>query len=341
MKKILSIFLVLTLVFGLTACGGNTDKGKDTNTQSQTETETDLTTYVKGLKDWTVEVNSKNVDFMKDVTFDEKVIKEVTADDSKVDLTKEGTYELVYNILPVDKSISEVAVKKTVTVKVVSVEEAQKESDAGNQVVTSDNVIKKDSNGNTPAPKTDTSKPSNNDNSSSSKPSTGNSGSSSSSKPSTGSGSSSGSNSKPSTGGGSSSGNSGNSGSNKPHQHNYSTVVSSTNGDCSHKGKVTKKCSCGATITVDGNYGSHNWKDSYKEVYHEAVTKPVYAYCYVCNGCGAQFKDENDMLYHDATACGSGYSYKEWVDHEEVVTPAWTESVYNGKDCTICGQHSN
>ena len=75
-----------------------------------------------------------SVDFMKDVTFDEKVVKEVTADDSKVDLTKEGTYELVYNIMPVDKSISEVAVKKTVTVKVVSVEKAQEESDAGNQL---------------------------------------------------------------------------------------------------------------------------------------------------------------------------------------------------------------
>ena len=181
--------------------------------------------------------------------------------------------------------------------------------------------------------------------SSSSKPSTGNSGSSSSSKPSTGSGSSSGSSSKPSTGNsgnsGSSSGNSGNSGSNKPHQHNYSTVVSSTNGDCSHKGKVTKKCSCGATITVDGNYGSHNWKDSYKEVYHEAVTKPVYAYCYVCNECGAQFKDEQTCGEHCIFDCGGGYSYKEWVDHEEVVTPAWTERVYNGKDCTICGHHSS
>ena len=187
--------------------------------------------------------------------------------------------------------------------------------------------------------------------SSSTKPSTGggssSSGNNSSSKPSTGDGSSSsgnsGSSSKPSTGGGSSSsGNSGNSGStNKPHQHNYNTVVSSTNGDCSHKGKVTKKCSCGATITVDGNYGSHNWKDSYKEVYHEAVTKPVYDYCYICNECGIQLNDENDMIYHVATVCGGGYSYKEWVDHYETVTPAWTERVPNGKDCTICGKHSN
>lgn len=139
-----------------------------------------------------------------------------------------------------------------------------------------------------------------------------------------------------------SSGNSGNSGSNKPaHQHNYNTVVSSTNGDCSHKGTVTKKCSCGATITVEGNYGSHNWKDSYKDVYHEAVTKPVYAYCYVCNKCGAQFKDEQSCGEHCIFDCGGSYSYKEWIDHYETVTPAWTERVPNGKECTICGKHSN
>lgn len=141
---------------------------------------------------------------------------------------------------------------------------------------------------------------------------------------------------------GGSSGNSGNSSSNKPaHQHNYNTVVSSTNGDCSHKGTVTKKCSCGATITVEGNYGSHNWKDSFKEIHHEAVTKPVYAYCYVCNKCGAQFKDEQSCGEHCIFDCGGSYSYKEWIDHYDTVTPAWTERVPNGKDCTICGKHSN
>ena len=178
------------------------------------------------------------------------------------------------------------------------------------------------------------SKPSSNENSSSSKPNgdSCNSGNSaSSSKPSTGSSSSSSGNTKPSTG----------SNSKPAHQHNYSTVVSSTKGDCSHKGTVTKKCSCGATITVDGNFGSHNWKDCYKDVYHEAVTNPVYDYAYICNECGAQFNDEQTCGEHCIFDCDSTYTYKEWVDHYETVTPAWTERVPDGKECTICGKHQN
>lgn len=163
---------------------------------------------------------------------------------------------------------------------------------------------------------------------------------SSSTKPSTSSGNNTtSSSSKHSTGG--SSNNNSNSSTSKPHQHSYTTVVSSTKGDCSHKAKITKKCSCGDTITVDGNYGSHNWKDSYKEVHHEAETKPVYAYCYVCNECGAKFDDKETCGEHCIFDCGGGYSYKEWVDHYETVKPAWTEKVPNGKKCTICGQHSN
>ena len=197
------------------------------------------------------------------------------------------------------------------------------------------------------------SKPSSNENSSSSKPNgdSCNSGNSaSSSKPSTGSSSSSSGNTKPSTGSSSSKPNSkpstgdssSSSSSSKPaHQHNYSTVVSSTKGDCSHKGTVTKKCSCGATITVDGNFGSHNWKDCYKDVYHEAVTNPVYDYAYICNECGAQFNDEQTCGEHCIFDCDSTYTYKEWVDHYETVTPAWTERVPDGKECTICGKHQN
>lgn len=47
MKKILSLFLVFTLVFSLSACGSNS-KEKDNETESQTETvqEVDLTTCV-------------------------------------------------------------------------------------------------------------------------------------------------------------------------------------------------------------------------------------------------------------------------------------------------------
>ena len=99
MKKILSLFLVSTLVFSLSACGSNS-KEKDNETESQTETvqEVDLTTCVTGLRDRVVEVNTKP-DWMDGIKFDEKYVKSVKADDSKVDMTKAGEYQLTYNMV--------------------------------------------------------------------------------------------------------------------------------------------------------------------------------------------------------------------------------------------------
>ena len=74
----------------------------------------------------------------------------------------------------------------------------------------------------------------------------GNSNSGSVNKPNTGSG-----NNGNHNGGSNNNGNGNNGGGNNkpaPHEHSYQ-VVSSTNGDCSHAGTVTKKCSCGDTVT--------------------------------------------------------------------------------------------
>lgn len=181
MKKILSLFLVFTLVFSLSACGSNS-KEKDNETESQTETvqEVDLTTCVTGLRDRVVEVNTKP-DWMDGIKFDEKYVKSVKADDSKVDMTKAGEYQLTYNITGVESKdfiAKDVKVIKKVTVREKMTEEEkaseeQKTAEAQKQDVKP--VIEEKESGNSDK-NSSSSKPNNNsssssDNSSPSKPS--------------------------------------------------------------------------------------------------------------------------------------------------------------------------
>lgn len=181
MKKILSLFLVFTLVFSLSACGSNS-KEKDNETESQTETvqEVDLTTCVTGLRDRVVEVNTKP-DWMDGVKFDEKYVKSVKSDDSKVDMTKAGEYQLTYNITGVESKdfiAKDVKVIKKVTVKEKMTEEEkaseeQKTAEAQKQDVKP--MIEEKESGNSDK-NSSSSKPNNNsssssDNSSPSKPS--------------------------------------------------------------------------------------------------------------------------------------------------------------------------
>lgn len=150
-KKIIILVVIIILMmsggiyFVMQSSHTNPPKTEATTQQEtiKTETKKDHASYVKGLKDWTVEVDVKNIDFMQEITFDKKVVKDVIVDASQVDLTKEGKYNLIYSIVPVDTTVGKKDVIKTI--EVVSKETAQKEVDKGNQVVTSDNVIKKDS----------------------------------------------------------------------------------------------------------------------------------------------------------------------------------------------------
>ena len=170
------------IVFSLSACGSNS-KEKDNETESQTETvqEVDLTTCVTGLRDRVVEVNTKP-DWMDGVKFDEKYVKSVKADDSKVDMTKAGEYQLTYNITGVESKdfiAKDVKVikKVTVTVKEKMTEEEkaseeQKTAEAQKQDVKP--VIEEKESGNSDK-NSSSSKPNNNsssssDNSSPSKP---------------------------------------------------------------------------------------------------------------------------------------------------------------------------
>ena len=134
-----------------------------------------------------------------------------------------------------------------------------------------------------------------------------------------------------------------------PHVHNYNTVVSSTNGDCSHVGKVTKKCNCGATVTENGSYGDHKWKNQYKEVHHDAKyeERPVYKWVAYdkCRKCGFQTEHETGDIIDHAFECGGTYTTFEkqiqtGTESVQVEKP-WTEQVPDGKKCTICGTHNH
>ena len=294
---LVAILLIATLA--LTGCAGSADNEKymkDSEKTAVTETsaEVKLTSYVKGLKDWTVEVNAKNVDFLDGVTFDKKVVKEVTVDDSKVDLAKEGKYELVYSIVPVDKTLVKETVKKTVTVNVVSIEEAQEEADKGNQVVTSDNVVKKDSQGNTPAPKKENSN--------------------------SGSGSNAGSNSNAGNSNSSSdkNNNAGNSNNNSNSNAGNTGNNSSDNGNNSNTGNSNADNNKPADKPSEPAH-SHSWEyvaavthTEYKtETYTEQVPHYDYVCWYECKKCGEHFDTDDAAGEHGLFVCDSTYTFKK------------------------------
>lgn len=114
----------------------------------------------------------------------------------------------------------------------------------------------------------------------------------------------------------------------------------------------------------------HDWKTEYKTVHHEAQyrnepvyedqivyeDRPVYKWqaYWTCNGCGARFNSENDVLDHVLFECGTGYTaHEEKVQtgtekvqvgtnrvqvgtKQVLVKEAWDEKVPNGQSCS-CG----
>ena len=153
MKVIGCIALVGCITLSIAGCNGNNAK-EVKSTESVTEsTEVEkvkLTDKVTGIKDWTVEVNTKDVDFMDDVSWDKEYVSNVTVDDSKVDLTKVGEYTLTYTVKGTlneketqDASVDVTEAKsteteeptetETATVEVISEEETQAKVDKGDR----------------------------------------------------------------------------------------------------------------------------------------------------------------------------------------------------------------
>lgn len=333
-KKILVLMLVSMLAASCVACGSKSSDKKDelssaaTEMLSKTETETeqieeqDITAddlkpladagVITGVKDITV-AEGTDVNLNDLVYADNTIVKNVDIDDSAVDYSKAGTYEVIYTItfdgeklrdyvkennlnVNLDTDGDTIVVKTTVTVTVATKEDA-------------DNAI---ANGNTDVVTTETKESvaeSNNGNN-------GNSGNS-----------------------GNHNGN--NSSTEKPHVHSYDGGVVTVQPTCTDTG--TKVYTC-----VNGD---HSYTETIPALGHNPVTRTetvtvkdawtedVYEPRYICNGCGASFTNTTDVCRH-ILANPSGNCNNYYEDDVKVNTihhPAETETrTYTV--CSRCGE---
>lgn len=393
-KKILVLMLASMLAASCVACGSKSSDKKDelssaaTEMLSETETETeqleeqDITAdaltpladagVITGVKDITV-AEGTDVNLNDLVYADNTIVKNVDVDDSAVDYSKAGTYEVIYTItfdgeklcdyvkdnninVNFDTNGDTIVVKTTVTVTVATKEDADAAIAAGNtDVVTTEtkesvaesNKAKANNNAvaSKPAGNTDNSNAdntttttgnSNTDNSNSGNTTanagnSGNSGASSDNKPSQPA------ESKPSGGN--------NGSTEKPHVHSYDGGVVTKAPTCTETGIKTYTC-------VNGD---HSYTETIPALGHDPVTRTetvttkeaydedVWESRYICNGCGEQFKNQEDFYVHSVfarrenpdTKCKNYYgdSVKVNTIHHPAETETRTYTV-----CSRCGE---
>lgn len=392
MKKKMFVFAVITaMIVGCTACGSNApSETVDTDVSTEEVIETiapevvpqevevkDLAPLadkgiLTGVKDMTV-AEGTEVDFNDLIYMDKTIVKGVDVDDSKVDYTKAGTYEVVYTItfdgeklrsyikeneltVNFDTDGDTIIVKTTITVEMVTKEEAETAiADGDTSVVTEEtkaDVQKKNkakANGNavasTPAPENSGSK--NNGNSSK------NNGSSDTGNKNTGSsntGSNTGNKNTGSTNTGSA---------DKPSNGNNN---SNNNGSNNNSGS-NKPAEPTKPVEPEKPAHTHSWTPVTKTVHHDKVghyetvtvqaayDEPVYDYVNVCGGCGKVFTDDDSAIAHIVEAdfdsdCQNYHAEKRQVGtkHHDAVTEqkwvvdqkAYDETVTTGYKCS-CG----
>ena len=384
-KKILVLMLASMLAASCVACGSKSSDKKDelssaaTEMLSETETETeqleeqDITAdaltpladagVITGVKDITV-AEGTDVNLNDLVYADKNIVKSVDIDDSKVDYSKAGTYEVIYTItfdgdkfrdyvkdnninVNFDTDGDTIVVKTTVTVTVATKEDADNAIANGNTDVvtpeTKESVAesnKAKANDNAVASKP-TEKPAKKpaDNSNGNSGNAGNNGNSNSGNNGNHNDNTNGNNGNHN---GNNGGNNGNHNGNteKPHVHKYNGGVVTTKPDCTHTGVKTYTC-------VDGDYSytetipmtphepeTRTETVTVKEAWTEDVLEPRY----ICCGCGTQFTNTTDVCRHILAvpndACGSYYS--DSVKVNTIQHPAQTET-RTYKVCSHCG----
>lgn len=386
-KKILVLMLASMLAASCVACGSKSSDKKDelssaaTEMLSETETETeqieeqDITAdaltpladagVITAVEDITVE-EGKDVNLNELVYADKNIVKSVDIDDSAVDYSKAGTYEVIYTItfdgeklrdyvkdnninVNFDTNDKTIVVKTKVTITVATEEDTEKAIESGNTNVVTPETEKSVAESN---------KAKANDNAVASKPAkkpAGNTGNSNADKHenSGNSGNNNGnnnanasnnsSNASNNSGNAGNNGNSGNSGNNdnhnsnnkpteKPHVHKY-VEISRTDPTCTADGVITKKCSCGDVITEpNGKALGHNM------VHHDAVThteqklvkdaydEPIYKNGYQCNACSKFFEDDGDAILHVCVGACKGKTYS--TAHNVIVGYTHHDAVY-------------
>lgn len=301
--------------------------GNETTVTVDFEVGNELLSYVEGIHKWTVEQNAEDIDFLKDITWNKDYVESVTADSSKVDLTKTGKYILTYKVTATEK-LKQITEEVEVDVEVIDKTTAQKEADNGVQVTTSGGEVKKTSSGEIPTGNVSSSnsnKSVSNSGNTSNKNSGGNS--AGNKRPTSGGSNSSGSNgsggssnSKPSggnsensgsLGNSGNSGNSGGSGSVDTHKHSYTIPITET----VHHDAITHQEDQGhyETVTI-----SEAWDET-----------KVVGYKSVCNKCG---QDYNGSMNHyntygcKSTSYTSNVPITEIIHHDAVTEQQWVEN---------------
>lgn len=384
-KKILVLMLASMLAASCVACGSKSSDKKDelssaaTEMLSETETETeqieeqDITAdaltpladagIITGVKDITV-AEGTNVNLNDLVYADKNIVKSVDIDDSKVDYSKAGTYEVIYTItfdgdkfrdyvkdnnidVNFDTDGDTIVVKTTVTVTVATKEDADKAIASGNtDVVTPEteksvaesNKAKANDNAvaSKPAEKP-AKKPAGNSNGNSGN--AGNNGNSNSGDNGNHNGNTNGNNGNHN---GNNGGNNGNT--EKPHVHKYDGGVVTKASTCTETGIKTYTCVDGddsytETIPALGHdYVTRTETVTVKEAWDEPVLEPRY----ICNGCGKSFTNTTDVCCHlilanrenPDTPCGN--YHEEDVQVNTIHHPAETET-RTYKVCSRCG----
>ena len=365
-RKIVMSVLIVTMLTSCMACGKIHDhKGgtlKNSVTENVTVSDTEVAEDVEpidvkvddlkaladagvitGVKDITV-AEGTDVNLNDLVYADKNIVKSVDIDDSKVDYSKAGTYEVIYTItfdgdkfrdyvkehninVNFDTDGNTIVVKTTVTVTVATKEDADKAIASGNtDVVTPE----------TKESVAESNKAKANDNAVASKPAE---------KPAKKPAGNSNGNSGNAGNNGNSNSNSGNNGNHngnteKPHVHKYNSGVVTAKPDCTHTGVKTYTC-------VDGD-------DSYTETIpmtphepetrtetvtvKEAWTEDVWEPRYICNGCGAKFKTAREVGEHiiDPNDNCKNY-YSDSVKVNTIQHPAQTET----RTYTVCKHCGN
>lgn len=389
-KKILVLMLASMLAASCVACGSKSSDKKDelssaaTEMLSETETETeqleeqDITAdaltpladagVITGVQDITVE-EGKDVNLNELVYADKNIVKSVDIDDSAVDYSKAGTYEVIYTItfdgeklrdyvkdnninVNFDTNDKTIVVKTKVTITVATEEDTEKAIASGNTNVVTPETEKSVAENN---------KAKANDNAVASKPAekpakkpAGNSNGNSSNAGNNGNGNSGNNGNHNGNNNGNHNGNNGgnngnhngnNKPSEKPHAHKYNGGVVTKAPTCTETGIKTYTCVDGddsytETIpTIAHDYVTRTETVTVKEAWTEDVYEPRY----ICCGCGTQFKTEEEVGVHiiltrrenPDTKCKN--YYEDDVKVNTINHPAQTET----RTYTVCKHCGN
>lgn len=396
-RKIVMSVLIVTMLASCMACGNIKDHKGETLKNSVTEKVTVSDTEVAedgkpidvkvddlkpladagvitGVQDTTV-AEGTDVNLNDLVYADKNIVKSVDIDDSAVDYSKAGTYEVIYTItfdgeklrdyvkennlnVNFDTNDKTIVVKTKVTITVATEEDTEKAIANGDTNVVTPETEKSVAESN---------KAKANDNAVTSKPAkkpAGNTGNSNAGKHEN-SGNSGNNNANAGNNGNGNSGNNGNHNGNsngnngnhngnnggdngnteKPHVHKYNSGVVTAKPDCTHTGIKTYTC-----VDGDDSYTEtipmtpHEPETRIKTVtVKEAWTEDVYEPRYICNGCGTQFKTAEEVGVHMILAKRTNPNttcrnyYEDDVKVNTIQHPAETET----RTYTVCKHCGN